>query len=90
MTFKFRLKLDFEILFCFYIAGAAGIILLYYYYQNNERKIERYLLRYRKELFILLQVAYFILIVSIIFNIRHVMRIWMTDLSDSMIKYFKK
>jgi hypothetical protein len=90
MTFKFSLKLNFEIFFSFAIAGTAGIILLYYFYHNNDKKIERYFLRHKKGLFVLLQITYFILIITVIFNTRYVISIWMTDLSNSMIKYIKK
>lgn len=89
MAFKFKLKFDFEIIFCLSIAISAGIIILFYYFHNHERKMERYLLKHKKGLFVLLQIVYFILIISVIFNIRHIISIWMNDIGKSMLKSLK-
>lgn len=61
-----------EITFCFIIACATGLVLLYYYIQNKGRRIERYFMRHKKEFFIILQGAYFVLTLSLVFNIRFI------------------
>jgi hypothetical protein len=89
MAFKFRLKFDFEIIFCLSIAISAGIIILFYYFHNHERRIERYLLKHKKGLFVLLEIVYFILIVSVVFNTRYILSIWMNDIGKSVLKSMK-
>ncbi len=73
-----------EIPFCFIIACLTGIILLYYYYQNRGRRIERYFMRNKKELFIILQGAYFILMISMVFNIRFIIFKYANQLMEKM------
>lgn len=61
-----------EITFCFIIACLTGVVLLYYYIQNRGRRIERYFMRNKKEYFFILQGAYFVLMLSMVFNIRFI------------------
>ena len=61
-----------EITICFLIACSTGLVLLYYYFHNRERRIERYLIRHKKEFFFLLQLCYFVLTLSLIFNVRFI------------------
>ena len=61
-----------EITFCFIIACATGLVLLYYYIQNKGRRIERYFMRHKKEYFFILQGAYFVLTLSLVFNVRFI------------------
>lgn len=61
-----------EVKFCFIIACTSGVILLYYYYHNKDRRIERYLLRKNKKLFITLQFSYFVLMLSLVFSSRFI------------------
>lgn len=77
-----------EITFCFIIACSTGIILLYYYFQNKGRRIERYFMRHKKEFFFILQGAYFVLMISLVFNIRFIIfkyaQQWMAKLQASI------
>jgi Trk-type K+ transport system membrane component len=84
------LFISFEIIFSFLIASSSGLILLYYYYHNKNRRIERYLLKHKKCLFTLLQLAYFILIVSVVFNIRYIISTWLEEFNKSLLKSFSK
>jgi hypothetical protein len=61
-----------EIPFCLFVAACSGATLLYFYYHNKNRRIERYLLKNDRKLFLLLQFAYFILVISLVFNARYV------------------
>lgn len=61
-----------ELVVCFIISIAAALVLLYYYFHNKERRIERYLVRHKKDLFVLLEVCYFVLTLSLVFNVRFI------------------
>lgn len=80
------LLITFEIIFSFFVAISSGLILLYFYYHNKNRKIERYLLKHKKCLFTLLQVCYFILVVSVVFNTRYIITIWLVEFNKSLMK----
>ncbi len=71
-----------EIPFCFIIACLTGLVLLYYYFQNRGRRIERYFMRHKKEYFFILQGAYFILMISLVFNIRFIIYNYAQQLLD--------
>jgi hypothetical protein len=62
-----------ELPFCALITVCAGITLLIFYFKNKDRRIERYFHKNNKELFLLLQLSYFILIVSFAYNSRFLM-----------------
>ncbi len=62
-----------QLSFCFIITVCAGLALLIFYFKNKDRRIERYFYNNKKELFLLLQLSYFILIVSFAFNSRFLM-----------------
>jgi hypothetical protein len=89
----FLFLINFEILFSFYIIICAGLILLYFYHHNKNRKIERYLLKHKKNLFTLLQISYFILIISVVFNTRYIISTcfeeFMKSSKKNILKYFK-
>lgn len=70
--------------FCILIMVFSGSILLYFYYHNQNRCIERYLLRNDKQYYLALQFAYFILIISLVFNMRFVLYNWMEGLKTKM------
>ena len=50
----------------------SAVCLTYFYFKNSARRIERYYLKNDKGLFVLLEVTIFVLVVSIMFNIRHI------------------
>jgi hypothetical protein len=51
----------------------SGISLLYYFYYNENRKIERYFYQNNKVLFTVLEVTSFIILTSLIYNIRFIL-----------------
>jgi hypothetical protein len=75
-----------EIPFCVIVACCSGAILLYFFYHNKGRKIERYFLKNNKRLFLVLQLSYFILILSLVFNIRFVIYHFAEQLKESMLQ----
>lgn len=50
----------------------AGVILLYFQYKNDYQRIERYYFKNNRRLYYVLRAVHFILIASIIVNIRYV------------------
>ena len=57
---------------CFIAIIICIIPLLYFLKHNSYRCIERYYFKKHKKCYLLLQVSYFILFTTIIYNIRHI------------------
>lgn len=55
-----------------FIIAICGIVILYFYLNNSTRRIERYYLKNNKGLFVLLEICMIIIVMSILFNIRHI------------------
>lgn len=51
----------------------SGISLLYYFYYNENRKLERFFYKNNKVLFTVLEVTCFIILTSLIYNIRFIL-----------------
>lgn len=77
-----------ETLYCLLIGLSSGIILLYFYFHNKNRRIERYLIKHKKEYYIILELCYFILLLSFIYNVRFVVYDFVARVSEPYIKKY--
>ncbi len=50
----------------------AAVMLIYYSYKNDYQRIERYYFKYNRKLYYVLRAVHFILLASIILNVRFV------------------
>lgn len=60
----------------FFIIFITGFSLLYYFYSNRNRRIERYFIMHDKRCYMLLQITYLILIISLFLNIRFIITLY--------------
>jgi hypothetical protein len=49
----------------------AAVVLLYFSYQNDYQRIERYYFKNNRNLYYLLRATHFVLIMSIVLNVRY-------------------
>jgi hypothetical protein len=70
---------------CFVIglASMAVIILLYH---NEYRKLEKYFYENNKSLFILLEICIFVILLSMVFNVRHIAYLMLGKLASRLKK----
>lgn len=61
-----------DIPFSLFAALSAGLVLLYFYFHNKDRRVERYYIRHHKNIYVVLQIAYFVLIMSAVLNARFI------------------
>ncbi len=59
-------------MFYYCILFIAGVMLIYYSYQNDYQRIERYYFRNNRRLYYVLRAVHFILLASIILNVRYI------------------
>ena len=52
----------------------AAIPVAFYYFSNHNRVVEKYYYKNNYPIFILLQISFFILMISIILNIRYILK----------------
>lgn len=69
-----------DVPFSLFAAISAGTVLLYFYFHNKDRRIERYYIRNHKNIYVALQAAYFVLIMSVVLNFRFVMSLFLGPL----------
>jgi hypothetical protein len=67
---------------CISIIVVTGAVLLFYYFMNKGGRIERFYIRNDKQLFVMLQTSYFILLLSLSLNIRYIMGEWLEKFSN--------
>ena len=49
----------------------CAAVLTYFYFKNNNRSIERYYYKQNYTCFVILQISFFILLISLVLNIRY-------------------
>jgi hypothetical protein len=64
----------------------ATVMLIYYSYKNDYQRIERYYFKHNRRLYYVLRATHFILLASIILNIRYVVY----EYADDLLKSLKK
>jgi hypothetical protein len=66
----------------------AAILLIYYSYKNDYQRIERYYFKNNRRLYYVLRATHFILLASIILNVRYVIYKYAADfLKKHNVKY---
>lgn len=73
-------------MFYYCVLFIAAIMLIYYSYKNDYQRIERYYFKNNRRLYYVLRGAHFILLASIILNIRHIVYEYAYD----FLKKYKK
>ncbi len=61
-----------DIPICILTAFCCGMVLLFFYFKNENKNVERFLFKKNKKLYYALTVSYFILMVSLVYNIKFV------------------
>ena len=69
-----------------FIVVLTSAVILYFHFNNSYRKIERYYYNTDKNLFVLLEISLLIMVISLMFNLRHVILLFILPWQKRLLK----